>query len=165
MGRSSAPAPTTSTSNLVPQPRTLGSLLVHEKLRHHWLLMVSCQPPRRPCLMLQTPLPMGYPSGWAKPLGCGLSKPGFALPQQKSRPWTPPPHGEVVRTSSYHLNLKPRSATKGLGQLAGPRETASPLASHGEPLAARKTLPDVAKRPFPWVTPQAGLSRWAESLG
>ncbi len=160
--------PIASTSNLVPQPRTWGSLLAHEKSRHHWLLMVSRPPPGRPCLMLQTPLPMGYPSGWAKPLGCGLSKPGVALPQRKSRPWTPRPTGREHRhvNPSYRLNLEPRSATEDLGELAGPREIPSPLASHGEPPAARKALPDGLKRSLPMrraptLNGAVGLSRWA----
>ncbi len=53
--------PIASTSNLVPQPRTWGSLLAHEKSRHHWLFVVSRRPPGRPCLMLQNAPSHGLP--------------------------------------------------------------------------------------------------------
>ena len=141
--------------NLKPRSATeaWGSLLAHEKSRHHWLFMASHQPPGRPSLMLQNaPFPMGSPpyaelSCWA--VGC----PKRALRCCNKSPTTLP-HGMPPRlTGEEHGRVNtifpPQTSfrNRGLGKLAGPREIPSPLAFHGEPPAARKAFPDVANAP------------------
>ena len=170
--------PTTSTSNLVPQPRTWGSLLAYEKpchhwlfIHHHWFFMVSRQPTERPSLMLKNapshaiPLPMGSPSRWAEPLGCGLPQRRLCGGATKITPHGMPPRPTGEEYGRVNTVAPPQTSfrNRGLGELASPREIPSPLAFHGELPADWKAFPDVAKRPIPCMgsSLHAGLSCWA----
>ena len=108
------------------------------------------------------------PFPWVPP-HAGLSRWAVSCPNRALRwrhenpaPGRPAPREGNTDRSVPSCHLKPRSTTENLGELAGPREISSPLAFRGEPPAARKALPDVAKRPFPCI---GSPSRWAEPLG